>query len=146
MPGRFKEDACGLSGSIPARLEEVDRAVDRIQKWLTDRKLAGHLFRFTLLMREALNNAVVHGAGSDPEKTVFFFVHRDKDRLFLCIKDPGPGFDPEGRPECTNPASVCPEHGWGVTIMRKYASRLWYDPELKATILAYALGNEAEDK
>lgn len=129
---------------FPADLEHMDPAVCRVQEWMQKQGLERHLFRFTLLMREALNNAVVHGAKCDPAREVSFSVARRGEEIILSINDSGPGFDPERFPEYPETERVCPEHGWGVSLMRKYASSFSHDREHGTTVLVYALKEGAD--
>jgi serine/threonine-protein kinase RsbW len=129
---------------FPADLEHIDPAVCRVQEWMQKQGLERHLFRFTLLIREALNNAVVHGAKCDPARQISFSVFRREEDIILSIKDTGPGFDPERFPEYPETERVCPEHGWGVPLMRKFASRFSYDQKDGTTVLVYALKDGAD--
>lgn len=138
----------GLCFDFSARLENVDHAVKSVQEWLEGQMLHGHLFRMTLIMREALNNAVIHGAGNDENKKIIFSITRKKKTLLLKIKDPGPGFGLEfekvRQPICR--PGACPESGWGLALLRKYSSGLSYDPADKVTFVTYSLHEAGDDK
>ena len=48
-----------------------------------------------LALTEALANAVVHGAKSDPSKIIECDVACDDQQgMLIVVRDPGPGFDP----------------------------------------------------
>ncbi len=131
-----KEELCL---KIPACLEEVDQVAKRMQDWLEELGLGEHLFRLTLLLREGLNNAVVHGAGNDSNKSVFLYIGRKGEEIIIRIKDPGPGMDPTaGERPCCSP-DHCSADGWGLSLLHRYGDGVDYDSEKKATEIVYSL-------
>ncbi|SRR5258708_27203600 len=73
-----------------------------------------------LALQEALANAVVHGAKEDPTKIVECLVAGDEQRgLLIIVRDPGPGFNPESIPSCTQGENVYSNHGRGIFLINQ---------------------------
>jgi len=73
-----------------------------------------------LALAEALANAVVHGAKSDPSKTVECDVAcNNQGGVWIVVRDPGPGFDPS---QITNPLAgenIYGNHGRGIFLINQ---------------------------
>ena len=82
----------GLRGKMPATFAQIDVVCDDMKAWLTLRDLAHEQFSVTLLAREALVNAVVHGTSPDLGQTIDVQLDLVGDHLGLSVEDPGPGF------------------------------------------------------
>jgi anti-sigma regulatory factor (Ser/Thr protein kinase) len=65
-----------------------------------------------LLATELINNAVLHGCGTD----VRLDVAQDRERLRVEVCDDGNGFDPAQRTEREDPG------GWGLAIVENLSS------------------------
>jgi serine/threonine-protein kinase RsbW len=73
-----------------------------------------------LALQEALANAVVHGAKEDPTKIVECLVACDEERgVLIIVRDPGPGFDPQGIPSCTMGENLYSNHGRGIFLINQ---------------------------
>lgn len=83
-------------------------------------------FAIRLGLEEALTNAIKHGNGSDPTKkiTVKYFV--GADQIVICIADEGPGFCPEGVPDCTSDERIGQPDGRGIMLMGAYLDEVRY--------------------
>jgi serine/threonine-protein kinase RsbW len=57
------------------------------------------LFGIRLALEEALVNAIKHGNGEDPAKTVQVRYHAGAQQFMIEIQDEGRGFDPESVPD-----------------------------------------------
>src|SRR5271169_2071097 len=70
----------------------VEQLMRLIQAW---RCVVGNEFAVELALREALNNAVVHGNVMDPKKLVEVRCWCERGKgVWLIVKDHGKGFDP----------------------------------------------------
>jgi len=79
----------------------------------------GREFAVELALREALNNAVLHGNRLDPAKFVELHCRCDlRKGLWLVIRDQGAGFDPTAVPNPVRPAGLNAEHGRGIYLMK----------------------------
>lgn len=125
----------GFALEMDTRLENVDRCVDRIRLFLEERNGQEHLFPLSLLAREALNNAMIHGNRLAPEKKVRFTLLTREGGFDLEIEDSGPGFDWQERMQARSLAED--ESGRGHEIFRNYARTVHYNPKGNAITLEY---------
>jgi serine/threonine-protein kinase RsbW len=73
-----------------------------------------------LALAEALANAVIHGAGSDPSKVVECDVACDQNRsMLIVVRDPGKGFDPTNIPSPIVGENVYSSHGRGIYLINQ---------------------------
>lgn len=98
LPSDFLADKLllKLSVTMAADQKAVDSVVQRVMEIIRRMDCAeGKEHAIELSLSEALANAVVHGAKSDPSKTVECDVACDENRsLLIVVRDPGDGFDP----------------------------------------------------
>jgi serine/threonine-protein kinase RsbW len=92
---------------------EITGALDRTVCW-EDTESIG------LAVREALNNAIVHGNHRDPAKSVLVSVSVKQDcGLLIVVKDSGSGFDPSSVPDPTAAQNLFADHGRGIFVMKQ---------------------------
>jgi serine/threonine-protein kinase RsbW len=116
-------------------LLNVDRCVEQIREFLEQRKASDHLFALSLLAREALNNAMIHGNGKDPDKRVRFRFQAQEGGFDLEVGDEGPGFDWQCHVQtCTGVEDV---RGRGHEIYRNYARNVRYNERGNVITLEY---------
>ncbi|MGE4441921.1 MAG: ATP-binding protein [Desulfomicrobium sp.] len=127
--------ARGFALEMGTRLENVDRCVERIRLFLAERDGERHLFSLSLLAREALNNAMIHGNRMRPEKKVRFRLLEREGGFDLEIEDEGPGFDWRERMRASSKAEDV--SGRGHEIFRNYARAVRYNPAGNAMTLEY---------
>ena len=125
----------GFALKMDTRLENVDRCVDLIRVFLEERGQDRHLFSLSLLAREALNNAMIHGNRLDPGNTVRLRLLTREGGYDLEITDDGPGFDWQGRMQARSQAEDL--SGRGHEIFHNYALAVRYNPEGNALTLEY---------
>ena len=107
---------------VPASLEAVEEICGEFRKCLAAVPDASAWFAAELIMREALNNSVLHGCGGNPDKQIECRVRVNSRRLIINVKDEGDGFDwrrVAGRK--TVVSAVC---GRGVSILFTYGTRV----------------------
>jgi serine/threonine-protein kinase RsbW len=81
---------------------------------------SGHEDDIELALSEALANAVVHGAGMDPTKTVECDVACDEEHgMLIVVRDPGPGFDPEKIADPCCGENIYSSHGRGIYMINQ---------------------------
>ena len=96
-------------------------------------ELAGHgytdssTFAIRLALEEGLNNAIRHGNGYDPEKTVEVTYDVDDDRVAISITDEGPGFRPGDVPDPRLDENVVKPCGRGIMLIRAYMDEVRYN-------------------
>jgi serine/threonine-protein kinase RsbW len=125
----------GFALKMDSSLQNVDRCVDHIRAFLEEKGQEQHLFSLSLLAREALNNAMIHGNRMAPGTTVRFRLLAREEGFDLEIADDGPGFDWQGRMHARSRAEDL--SGRGHEIFRNFAQAVRYNPEGNALTLEY---------
>lgn len=88
-----------------------------MQRWCC---CEGNEFAVELSLSEALENAVIHGNGMDPEKSVQIDCRFERGKgVWFSIKDHGKGFDPTALPNPMAPDQLRAEHGRGIYLMKQ---------------------------
>lgn len=81
---------------------------------------AGKEDAIELALTEALANAVIHGCGADPSKTIECDVACDETRgMLIVVRDPGPGFDPDSLPNPVVGENIYSTHGRGIYLINQ---------------------------
>lgn len=110
-----------LSVTLSADRNAIDPVVRNIMKVVREMNCAnGREDDIELALSEALANAVVHGAGMDPSKTVECDVACDEDHgMLIVVRDPGPGFDPEKIADPCCGENIYSSHGRGIYMINQ---------------------------
>jgi serine/threonine-protein kinase RsbW len=108
--------------------EEKTRVLEALLAFLNTRGLVTDDDQFwcRLVLDEALVNAVKHGNGYDPRKTVTAACHVADDRWQVLIADEGRGFKPDAVPSLDDDDSLLMNHGRGVNLMLHYMDDVDY--------------------
>jgi anti-sigma regulatory factor (Ser/Thr protein kinase) len=115
---------------MPATLESIEEVCNRFQKWRAIHCAGLGAFRSELLLREALANAVVHGANHSHNRIHGFIrcaFSAAGGRLMMTIRDEGNGFD--WRSRWNRHADLGDTGGRGIEILRRYASAVRFNPK-----------------
>ncbi len=73
-----------------------------------------------LSIREAVNNAVLHGNRKDPAKTVEFEMERRGREVTIRVWDEGGGFDRSKLSDPTSPENLLRPSGRGIFLIRQF--------------------------
>jgi serine/threonine-protein kinase RsbW len=103
------------------------------------------VFGIRLALEEALVNAIKHGNGADPAKTVRIAYQVDDDRVRVEIEDQGTGFDPGDVPDPTLPENLERPSGRGIMLMRSFMDLVQYNDRGNCVILEKQRGLSAHD-
>ncbi len=101
--------------SVPENLRIVEKLIDDIS--------AKHEFESDMYGKvlvafvEAVNNSIVHGNKSNPDKKVKVQVRSADNKLYITVEDEGPGFNYENIPDPTAPENIENINGRGVFLM-----------------------------
>ena len=76
------------------------------------------IFRFTMAVREATVNAVLHGNEYDPSKQIAATFEITATALLYKIVDQGRGVDPDALPDPTAPENLLRGTGRGIFLIR----------------------------
>ncbi len=116
--------------SVPAAVDVVCLGA---RAALERRRLAAHCFAVDLLLREFLNNAIIHGHRSVRRRRVRAGMRITRKWIVLRIADRGAGFDWRARrrepPDATSPC------GRGMAIGAAYAQQVQFSPRGNAVTL-----------
>ena len=108
--------------STLSSLRLVENAVDEIT---SDAGISFNNYgKILVSVLEAVNNAIIHGNKSIPEKFVEVKMNYNKGKLKVIVKDQGKGFIPENIPDPTTPENIEEANGRGVFIMSKLADEI----------------------
>jgi serine/threonine-protein kinase RsbW len=122
-----------------ADLVHVDRFCADISRILSQRGLQRYDFVVQILLRESLNNAVIHGCKSDGTKNVEVRVSIEEKRLRIEVSDQGSGFpwqDMIARVKDDRATS-----GRGCEIFQKYSTTFSYNDSGNRLTLVVALAS-----
>src|SRR6202035_5937782 len=105
---------------MPSEVRAISPLVDRLMPLIKRSQcVPGQEFDVELALREALDNAVVHGNLEDPETKVHIRCRcRPGNEISIVVTDQGKGFDFEqivGNGIASDPPS---EHGRGIQLMK----------------------------
>lgn len=104
---------------IPADLKAVDIVCNSLKKLLIKMSIEKDSHIPILLLREALNNAVIHGSKLDNTRSVTCQVSINNSQIDIAVKDEGDGFNWKDQINaCIPPSSTS---GRGLCIYKMYA-------------------------
>jgi anti-sigma regulatory factor (Ser/Thr protein kinase) len=122
----FKESPfCGhnkkvlLNYQMPARLEEIEKLANAVNKALPDRDLA---FSANLCLEELITNTILYGLKGAADRFIHVRISVSDEWLEILIKDDAPRFDPfmqAPRPDLDLDSNERPIGGLGVHMVKK---------------------------
>ncbi|HXT59100.1 MAG TPA: ATP-binding protein [Pirellulales bacterium] len=113
---------------IPSETGAGQRILEDVLGQLAAQAWAEHeVHGIHLALEEALVNAIRHGNRSDINKRVHVSCKLSASRLWVQIRDEGPGFNPEDVPDPTEPDRLEVPSGRGIMLMRAFMSRVEYN-------------------
>lgn len=86
---------------------------------------------------EGVNNAILHGNHSDPEKKVEIEISFKGRELKIRITDEGKGFIPKKLPDPTVPENLESLNGRGVYLMSKLADEIKYSKKGNSVTMTF---------
>jgi len=122
---------------VPAVISSVEMVDDSVSLFLRSNGLLGRAFDIRLVTREAMLNAVTHGAASaDEPKSVYIELEREASTLSIRIENPGVGFDHDRTPTIPPPTA---EAGRGLATMHHYADDIAHTDNGRVVTLTFHL-------
>jgi serine/threonine-protein kinase RsbW len=118
-----------LSVTLSADRKAVDPVVQSVMKVVRETQCApGREDDIELALSEALANAVVHGAGSDPSKIIECDVACDEVHgMVIVVRDPGPGFNPASLADPCAGENIFSNHGRGIYLINQLMDEVRFD-------------------
>ena len=107
--------------TLAADRDALEPVVRNVMNIVREMKCAeGREDAIELALTEALANAIVHGAKSDPSKVIECDVACDEERgMLIVVRDPGPGFDPSKIPDPCDGDNIYSHHGRGIFLINQ---------------------------
>ena len=126
---RQSESLLEIEALMPSDVKAISPLLDRVIRLIEEsRCVAGEEPAVELALREALNNAVVHGNRLDPGKLVQVYCRCELGKeLSLIVRDQGTGFDPKGIPDPLALENLQAEHGRGILLMRSQMDEVSFE-------------------
>lgn len=86
---------------------------------------------------EAVNNAILHGNRSNPEKKVDIELSFENNSLQIKVTDEGPGFRPDKVPDPTTPENIEELNGRGIYLMSHLADVIEYSKKGNSVTMTF---------
>jgi serine/threonine-protein kinase RsbW len=118
--GRGVGSLLEIDAWIPSEISAISPLVERLMRLIEGSHcITGEESAVELALREALNNAVVHGNRLDAHKLVHVRCrcHVGKG-ISITVSDQGQGFDPSAVPGPLSVDKLEAEHGRGIHLMK----------------------------
>lgn len=129
---------------LSSKFEEMNKLepfVDELEKWAGFNEQDSS--RIMLTLSEAVNNAIMHGNQSNPEKKVFIQTTLDGDQqiLKISVEDEGEGFNPEEIPDPLKDENLLNEGGRGIYLIKQYADDIQFSKSGSKVTITFHLEN-----
>lgn len=113
--------------TIPSNPTSINEIAPFINRCKCDCNFSDNLYHDMLLvLTEAVNNSILHGNRSNPNKNVEIDLRVGNNNYSFKVKDEGEGFDLNKVPDPTHQSRITQPGGRGVHIMRTFANELNY--------------------
>jgi serine/threonine-protein kinase RsbW len=122
-------------GSIVGNLRVVENAIDETTATIgISQDNYGKILVCTM---EAVNNAILHGNRSNPEKIVEVELSFENNSLQIKVTDEGTGFRPEKVPDPTTPENIEELNGRGIYLMSHLADLIEYSKKGNSVTMTF---------
>ena len=136
-------DLC-LRSEVAAISPFVDKLMFLIKRC---RCAPGNETDIEISLREALNNAVIHGNHEDPTKQVHVSCRcQAEEEVSIVVKDEGQGFDIKAVPDPTAPGSIESIHGRGIYLMKALMDEVRFEQSGTVVYMRKKSGNTQPDR
>ena len=127
-------DDCTKRIVLPASSSAVEAFFVEFRRLVRATLPQRHRFQSEVLVREALNNAVLHGSRSDPTNQIRCTLRLKRGRLTIVVEDMGEGFDWRAVRDRMADPEAC--SGRGMELLRTLATRVRFNEKgNKVTII-----------
>jgi anti-sigma regulatory factor (Ser/Thr protein kinase) len=125
MKAAERSETILLVRELASRPSEVDTFCRAVRGMLTEAGLLADVFPVEMLLRESLNNALIHGNCNDCGKTVRAEVRVGRKWIVLKVADEGAGFQHrKALNTLPGPDETC---GRGLALYSLYAQRVSFN-------------------
>lgn len=121
--------SCRLDVTIPADVAAIPKVVAGVMQLIGERRpVVAHEAEVEIALQEALANAIEHGCGNDPSKSVQCCAAVDDEGgLLVVVRDPGPGFDLASVPSPLSGGGILKESGRGIFLINEFMDEVRYE-------------------
>lgn len=139
---RLREVDGRLEIAFPSSVAFLGPAVDEVVGGCERMAVAGSRSRLNLrvALGEAVANAIQHGGGEDPSRTVRVVAEFRGEEVRVTVEDEGEGFDPGAVSDPTAPGQRDEPHGRGLFLIRSLVDEVRFNPTGNAVTLVLRLG------
>jgi serine/threonine-protein kinase RsbW len=118
--GHASRSLIDIEAWMPSEIQAISPLVEQLVRLIEGSQcVAGQEPDVELALREALNNAVVHGNRLDPNKRVQILCRCEMRKgISITVSDQGQGFDPNAVPEPPAIRRIEVAHGRGILLMK----------------------------
>lgn len=121
------------------KIAEVESMIDSVCEELSlNEDSYGNVL---IAVTEAVNNAIVHGNHSLPEKRVVVSVEQNEKKVVFTVHDEGEGFDFENLPDPTAPENLEKLDGRGIFLMKSLSDGVEFDESGSKVSITFAMNN-----
>jgi serine/threonine-protein kinase RsbW len=118
----------GVIITLKASESEVSPVVDQVMQMVQETQCAnGAEMDIEISLREALANAIKHGANGDPTKVIECRVSCEEPGILIVVRDPGNGFDPNSVPDPLSGENIYSNHGRGIFLINKLMDEVKFE-------------------
>lgn len=111
--------------SLPENIRVVESFIDNVnEKYKFNEDQYGNIM---VAVTESVNNAIMHGNKSDPDKNVHLKLLFDDEKMTFIVEDQGKGFDYNNLPDPTAPENLEKIGGRGIFLMRSLCDEVKYN-------------------
>jgi serine/threonine-protein kinase RsbW len=120
-----------IQARMPSEVKAISPLVDRLIRLIEEsRCVSGEELSVELALREALNNAVLHGNRLDPCKLVQVDCRCELGKgVSVIVKDQGKGFDPTATPDPLAVEGLLADQGRGILLMKSQMDEVCFERE-----------------
>ena len=116
-----------MTYSLESSLESVDKVEQTAEQMARNAGIdEDETFRFSMAVREATVNAVLHGNAYDPEKRITATFENTGKDLIIRISDQGKGLDPATLPDPLAPENLLRGSGRGIFLIRSFMDEVHF--------------------
>ncbi len=123
---------------FPSTAENIHLVEQMIDSVCEEQQVAeDHYGNILIAMTEAVNNAIHHGNGLNPNKKTSVSFDRNEKQLKFTVTDEGVGFDYENLPDPTAPENLEKPNGRGIFLMKNLADEINFEDEGRKVELTF---------
>ena len=126
---RSRSSILEIDSWMPSKIQAISPLVDRLMRLIEGSQcVPGEEFDVELALREALENAVVHGNQENPERKVHIRCRcQPGNEISIVVTDQGKGFDFETIVRKGITSDPDSEHGRGLQLMKAYMDDVHFE-------------------